>query len=228
MTPPARTLDPEATRASILDAARRLFFENGVAGTSMSRIAAEADVTKSLIHHHFGSKDELWDAVKDHAMDGYFAAQHALLETSEPDVDLMDASIETYFRYLQSNPDVARFLAWMHLEGDCAIIDRGLALKRFGVQRLSEGQADGRVRPDIDPGSVLSCFLGLVESWFNARHMVIEKFELDPATADETMLDTMRKIFRRGLEPHAGDVPLAQQPTVGTADPADPDALDVD
>nr|WP_255672860.1 TetR family transcriptional regulator [Glycomyces amatae] len=41
-------------------AARRLFAEEGFESVSMRRIAGEAGVDPSLIHHYFGSKDELF------------------------------------------------------------------------------------------------------------------------------------------------------------------------
>ena len=56
--------NPEATKKAILDAAERVFFEKGFAQVSTSEIAEEAGVTKSLIHHHFGSKEALWAQVK--------------------------------------------------------------------------------------------------------------------------------------------------------------------
>lgn len=43
----------------ILDAAVRLFGEQGVAATSLKSVAAEARVSQALIIHHFGSKDAL-------------------------------------------------------------------------------------------------------------------------------------------------------------------------
>lgn len=48
------------TRAEILAAARRLFAEEGFESVSMRRIASEAGVDPSLIHHYFGSKDDLF------------------------------------------------------------------------------------------------------------------------------------------------------------------------
>ena len=50
------------TRAEILAAARRLFAEEGYESVSMRRIASEAGVDPSLIHHYFGSKDDLFMA----------------------------------------------------------------------------------------------------------------------------------------------------------------------
>jgi AcrR family transcriptional regulator len=57
------------TRAEILAAARRLFADEGFEAVSMRRIAAEAGVDPSLIHHYFGSKDELFLAAIELPMD---------------------------------------------------------------------------------------------------------------------------------------------------------------
>ena len=50
------------TRAEILRAARELFAERGLAGTSVRGVAAGAGVDPSLVHHYFGSKDDLFMA----------------------------------------------------------------------------------------------------------------------------------------------------------------------
>lgn len=50
------------TRAAILAAARSLFASGGFAGTSVRAIAAEAGVDAALVHHYFGTKDDLFVA----------------------------------------------------------------------------------------------------------------------------------------------------------------------
>ncbi|MFG3342971.1 TetR family transcriptional regulator [Glycomyces sp. NPDC048151] len=57
------------TKAEILAAARRLFAEEGFESVSMRRIASEAGVDPSLIHHYFGSKDDLFLAAIELPMD---------------------------------------------------------------------------------------------------------------------------------------------------------------
>lgn len=47
-------------RAAILDAAKRLFAQEGFAGTSMDQIAAEAGVSKLTVYSHFGDKEALF------------------------------------------------------------------------------------------------------------------------------------------------------------------------
>ncbi|MED5371374.1 MAG: TetR/AcrR family transcriptional regulator [Myxococcota bacterium] len=50
-------------REEILRAALRLFAARGFKGTSTAAIAREVGVSQPLIHHHFGSKEALWQAV---------------------------------------------------------------------------------------------------------------------------------------------------------------------
>lgn len=48
------------TRGEILAAARASFAEAGFAGTSIRAVAASAGVDPALVHHYFGSKDDLF------------------------------------------------------------------------------------------------------------------------------------------------------------------------
>jgi len=48
------------TREAILEAARKAFAERGYDGASIRAIATSAGVDPALVHHYFGSKDELF------------------------------------------------------------------------------------------------------------------------------------------------------------------------
>src|SRR3954470_4130791 len=48
------------TRAAILSVARALFAANGYAGTSVRAVAAAAGADAALVHHYFGTKDDLF------------------------------------------------------------------------------------------------------------------------------------------------------------------------
>jgi AcrR family transcriptional regulator len=50
------------TRSAILDAARALFASGGLSGTSVRAVAAKAGVDPALVHHYFGTKDDLFVA----------------------------------------------------------------------------------------------------------------------------------------------------------------------
>jgi AcrR family transcriptional regulator len=68
---PARGRRPGSpdTRAEILAAAQRAFGERGFSGTTIRAIATDAGVDPALVHHYFGSKDDLFMASLDIGVD---------------------------------------------------------------------------------------------------------------------------------------------------------------
>jgi AcrR family transcriptional regulator len=59
---PGRPPGTSDTRERILTKARELFARNGIGNTSIRSIAAAADVDPALVHHYFGSKEQLFAA----------------------------------------------------------------------------------------------------------------------------------------------------------------------
>ena len=57
--------DPGATRRAIEEAARATFAEVGYERATIRAIAADAGVDPALVHHHFGSKEDLFVATHD-------------------------------------------------------------------------------------------------------------------------------------------------------------------
>lgn len=65
---PRRTkAEAQATRASLLDAAERLFQARGVSRTSLQQIADAAGVTRGAVYWHFRDKVDLFAAMMDRA-----------------------------------------------------------------------------------------------------------------------------------------------------------------
>ena len=162
--------DPDLTRERILAAAHGLFVAKGFAAVSMREIAARSGVTKSLIHHHFGSKEALWELVKERAIAAYAEGQAAeLREASEPDAELLRRGIANYFRFLRDNPGVVRLFAWTHLDDDpsCGRLDAELV--QLGAERIRQAQARGLLRPDVNPAHVVTMFVNGCTQWFSAR-----------------------------------------------------------
>jgi AcrR family transcriptional regulator len=68
---PARGRRPGGpdTRAEVLDAARASFAEKGFRGTTIRAVAAAAGVDPALVHHYFGTKDDLFVAALEMPVD---------------------------------------------------------------------------------------------------------------------------------------------------------------
>ena len=60
MAPRFTRLESDARRAQILSSARRSFSGRHYGEVSLAQVAAEAGVTRGLLHHYFGTKRELY------------------------------------------------------------------------------------------------------------------------------------------------------------------------
>ncbi len=204
-TTATRSRDPEAKRIAILDAAEEAFLERGFGETSTAQIARRAGVTKSLIHHHFGSKEALWNEVKNRRFRGYSDQQMALLREQEPTAELLRESMKMYFRFLRANPQIVRVLAWMFVEGnqgdDCAELDRELTLA--GIEKIRQAQERGELRADLNPGFMLFTFIGMAQHWYQDKALMLDKIGLsaDSEAVDEAYLQDAVQIFFEGVLP---------------------------
>ncbi len=126
----------EATRTSILDAARSVLRERGYASLSTRGVAAVAGVPLSQIHYHFGSKQGLLVALLEYLNAQLLARQHKMFHDESLTLsqqwdlacDYLDEDLASgYVRVLQelsaagwSDPEVAKVvrrtnLGWIDL-----------------------------------------------------------------------------------------------------------------
>lgn len=92
--------DSEATRRSILKAARRVFFECGVSRSSLEKIAAEAGVTRGAIYWHFKDKAALFSAMRQGVFTPMIERTDAILfgaRHANP-LDAIESAIADFFR----------------------------------------------------------------------------------------------------------------------------------
>jgi AcrR family transcriptional regulator len=73
-----------STRLKIISAARGSLIEQGAGGTSTRSVAQRAGVPLSLVHYHFGSKQQLLAAVLEHENERLLARQRQLYSHPGP------------------------------------------------------------------------------------------------------------------------------------------------
>lgn len=61
--PKGSTIDPERTRAAIVQAATRVLYERGLDGIGVAELCTRLGVSKETLYRHFGTKDGLVAAV---------------------------------------------------------------------------------------------------------------------------------------------------------------------
>ena len=81
--PLATPRGPAVTKERILDTAEALFLEHGYEATSLRTITAAADVNLAAVNYHFGSKEELFQAVLTRRLDPMNQARVEMLTRFE-------------------------------------------------------------------------------------------------------------------------------------------------
>lgn len=168
-----------ATRDSILDAAEKLFVEQGVSRTTLQHIASAAGVTRGAIYWHFDDKGALFNAMMERATLPFECALGVLGKAEEAHVlDDLRTFIVEIFRVTETNPQARRVFEIASLkvefvsEMDAARVRRRQSQGDWMaqvVERLTLAQKGGQIRQDVQP-QVLATGLwalmdGLIRNW---------------------------------------------------------------
>src|SRR4051794_14565435 len=108
--PRGRGLPRNLSRERIVEAALTLVREQGVAGLSMRKLAAELDATVAVTYHYFPNKSAVVDAVSDLVVTQILAVDDPSRPWRERVLNLMLAQD----RVLLEHPGIARVLVENH------------------------------------------------------------------------------------------------------------------
>lgn len=189
------------TRNRILDAAEQCFIRQGFAATSMREIAELSKTSNSLIVHHFGTKLDLWEAVKQRRMADFVDRQQAMLTIQELNLEQFLQAIRDYFQLLRDDPALVQLLARAELEQDLGCSRFKQELVTGFVDRISQGQQLGIFREGVKPPYMLAIILGALTQWMEARHMFTSWQELSGDTDPDTQfVETFIDILLHGVQ----------------------------
>jgi|SRR5215475_5203078 len=149
------------TRAALVAAGRRLFGQDGYAGTSVEDLAREARVTTGALYHHFPTKTALFETVFEEVHTGLLAASADAAASASDEVEALAVGFEAFLDAMLT-PEVQRIIIT-----DAPAV---LGLSRFTelderyavaaiVTELQAAAAAGRLRAD-DPETLARLLLG--------------------------------------------------------------------
>jgi len=171
---------PDETRERILGAADELFGQLGFDVTTTRDIAARSGVNKALIHYHFGTKDDLLEAL----LEGYYARlatalRAALGKRGTPRVQL-ETLLDAYADFLADNRSFTRIVqrevaSGRHVE---RIVERTLPLFQLGVAWLRE--ALPHAPRGAEATHLLTSVYGMVVTWFTYGEVLQRLTGKDP------------------------------------------------
>lgn len=99
-----------STQDRILEAARKVFVEKGMAGARMQDIANEAGINKALLHYYFTSKDMLFEQIFSNTSKTFIPHVNELLQSDIPLFEKIEHICADYISMVMRNPFMPLFL----------------------------------------------------------------------------------------------------------------------
>ena len=99
-----------STQDRILEAARKVFIEKGMAGARMQDIANEAGINKALLHYYFTSKDMLFEQIFSNTSKTFIPHVNELLQSDIPLFEKIEHICADYISMVMRNPFMPLFL----------------------------------------------------------------------------------------------------------------------
>ena len=153
-------------RQRVLRAALECFGAFGFEGTSTRAVASRAKVTHTLVLYHFQSKEQLWIATMQEALDAYAAAVKDNLERRHENTAraALSTFIEQFVRMSAETPQIHRILTMESNQGTERLdwIIENFIRGHFTLVRdlIRRGQAEGSVR-EFDPARLYYQIIGM-------------------------------------------------------------------
>jgi AcrR family transcriptional regulator len=160
---------------SLLTVAVAVFNERGYDGTSMEDLSRRLGISKSAIYHHVQSKDELLRMAVDRALDGLFAVLVETRRLDAPAIVKLEHLVRGSVVVLRERLPYVTLL--LRVRGNTDIersaLNRRRQFDRYVAGLVRQAEADGDVRPDIDPAVTARLLFGMVNSlieWYRPAH----------------------------------------------------------
>ena len=155
-----REREKEQRKNDIIDAAERVFFDQGHENATMDDVAKEAELSKGTLYLYFKNKEELYLAI-------HLRGNKILRSLFEKTIDKYNSGLEktkaiglAYVEFYKTYPNYFNALIYyesreINFEDEDSVafecLVEGKATLEMLINSIIIGIKDGSIRPDIDP-----------------------------------------------------------------------------
>ncbi|MBH1963028.1 MAG: TetR/AcrR family transcriptional regulator [Comamonadaceae bacterium] len=183
------TAGGQETIAKVQNAVLEMLEKQGVlAGINLNEVAKLAGVNRSLVYHHFGTRQGLLrSAIKKRMQD-----KHALTRTPTEPMPLGDRVVDG-LRKTISSADTLRLSTLLHLDG--SLSPKLMPNAKTTLLLLDRDRALG-LAPDTDDIAALHVsYAAAVYGYALYREVFARDLEMDPAELDTRVEESLRRLF---------------------------------
>lgn len=180
----------DTTEERIINAARKVFLKEGMAGARMQDIADEAGINKAMLHYYFRSKEKLFEKIFAELSRNFFPKLVLIFESDEPLFKKIERFVVEYIEQMKQTPYLPIFILNEVNRQPDAFLKRMLGNKKPPVHKFfSSVEAEikkGIIKP-ISPPQLLLNIISLCIFPFMARPMFQLIANVDKTTFDKIL-----------------------------------------
>ena len=191
MNQPKIKRDPEGTRRRILLAAADEFAAGGLFGARVDQIARRAETNERMLYYYFGSKEQLFTAVLEHAFGALVDTERSLDLDGVAPVEAMTRLAHFVWDYYRDHPELLRLInnenlhEARYIKGSTRIRELISPVVATLAGILERGAKAGLFRNDVDPLKFYVTLSGLGYYIVSNRFTLEATFGLDFSQADQ-------------------------------------------
>lgn len=138
------------TEQVILQTARKVFIQKGLAGARMQDIADQAGFNKALVHYYFTSKDKLFDLVFEQEFSNLFSNLAMILSSDLPLFEKIEKIVSLDIEHLSQFPGLPIFVLNEMSRNPEVILKR---LKKIPVEKVL-GVFQKQINAEVKKGTI--------------------------------------------------------------------------
>ncbi|HHJ49491.1 MAG TPA: TetR/AcrR family transcriptional regulator [Phaeodactylibacter sp.] len=194
-------MDKSDTRQRIIEAARRIFLQKGMAGTRMQEIADAAGINKAMLHYYFRSKEQLFKLVFAEAVKEIFPKVEKALAGDLPIREKLLAFVRAYISQIREHPFVPLFVIHelsnrpteFFMEPEKSGAPQKMLQKL--MQEIIHAQQRGEI-PDYPPQHLWVNILALSIFPFIARPLIQQLLQMDDKAFERFLEERTAQVAR--------------------------------
>lgn len=215
-----RERNREEMKAAILDAARSVMREEGVAALNLQEVARRVGVRAPSLYEYFAGKGGIYDALFRLGVRLFAERTERLVQSSPSLWEYARASLENYMTFAQDHPELYQLCFERPVPGfvpsEESLNESRQLLVGRADQMIEQGLEQGSLFSGLSPGEVRDLFLAMMHG-LTALHMANEP-ELSIGTGRfGSLIPAVMNLFQASWDPT-----YAQRASKTASDSPDP------
>jgi AcrR family transcriptional regulator len=202
-----RVMEYNDKQVQIMEAAEKLFAEQGFAGTSVRDIAEAAHVNLAMISYYFGSKEKLMEAMFHHrGVDFKLQLENILQNKNLSPIQKVEKLIDDYIERIFKKQSFHKIMAREQMVSSSSpITEQIYEMKQRNFSLIKElihqGQKAGQFKKNIDISLLMMTLTGTSSQLVTAQHYYrkINHLEDMPVEELEKLMKKKLSIYLKNL-----------------------------